>query len=72
MTKGECKQIMDLLDAISVPDTAEIKAGSISLQSAAFFLDGPGINYAEDGEGHWNSSPGNPNTATAVVLAPVV
>ncbi len=68
MTKAQCKQIMGLLDAIGVPDSAEIKVGSDSLVSSEFNLSGEPIHYYLDSNDSWANNAGNPANATAVIL----
>lgn len=69
MTKGELKNILGVLDAAGVPDSAAIKAGSYALVVSPTNLEGPGIVYSLDGEGHWVASSGSASLTTAVVLS---
>lgn len=71
MTKLELKTLVQQLDTIGVPDSAEIKVevaidnSRMSLKGADFKIEGQDATYGIDAAGNWAA---NVNQANAVVL----
>lgn len=67
MTKAELKNIIGVLDAAGVPDSALIQKAGVTLSlSPVNLANAPGIVYTLDSEGHWGASTGPATSVTAI------
>lgn len=67
MTKGELKNILGVLDAAGVPDSALVQKAGVTLTlSPVSLANAPGIVYTLDAEGHWQASSGPATSVTAI------